>query len=544
MSDTLELELDESQVTFEILVEEATYIYGKSIASINTHGTPSAESSAVNAYDVVRDDDVVLGTLYIANGEKGEKGDKGDDYVLTQADRQTIAGIVENSISGDIESLKTNKADIEYVNEEVLKAKPSDYDQLKATVSQKANALDLTNHTTNSTIHVTSSDKSNWNSKADYSSVYKKSETYTKSEVNGLVQSARPDDYETVKGQVGANTTDISTLKTDVQALKDEPSVPEGVVTFDEGELGVATDPYVTEGELADRLELKADKSSIKYVNRNLLDNGFFSVNQRGWTTSFDNFISDRWLYYGNASYVNGTSGAINLTSSDGVINLRQRLESDRLDNGVTYTLSAIVDSGIQYVSPVVYCGDVYHTDLWDSGYPTSVKREGNILTCVFTTESSFQTNTINVVLQVQNNAPTITIRAVKLELGDQSTLAYDSAPNYATELLKCQRYYYRIANTMLYGSFNSNIVASVILNTPTQMRSPVSVSSSDLSYARTVVGDIYFNGNPQTKSMGLKSGDAFVVDFRFSNAISSIGSGNSPLNARLEGVLELNADL
>ena len=38
-----------------------------------------------------------------------------------------------------------------------------------------------------------------------------------------------------------------------------------------------------------------------------------------------------------------------------------------------------------------------------------------------------------------------VTIRAVKLELGSVSTLHLDTAPNYATELAKCQRYYQRI---------------------------------------------------------------------------------------------------
>ncbi len=37
-----------------------------------------------------------------------------------------------------------------------------------------------------------------------------------------------------------------------------------------------------------------------------------------------------------------------------------------------------------------------------------------------------------------------LNIKAVKLELGSVSTLANDVAPNYAEELAKCQRFYYR----------------------------------------------------------------------------------------------------
>ena len=284
---------------------------------------------------------------------------------------------------------------------------------------QEEDLTTYASHVANTTVHVTSSDKSNWNSKADYSSVYKKSETYTKSEVNGLVQSARPDDYETVKGQVGANTTDISTLKTDVQALKDEPSVPEGVVTFDEGELGVATDPYVTEGELADRLDER-----VRYSNRNLLDNGWFTVNQRGQTTyTTDRLIYtvDRWI---SSSTVSISANGVTLPTGCYFLQKIDDFEKFQSESK-TYTLSVMVDSGTVFVGS------------FDSHTVDSIIIFDNANIRAYYSLSDGG-------ITLLTHLP-ITIKAVKLELGDKSTLQYDSAPNYAEELLKCQRYFVRM---------------------------------------------------------------------------------------------------
>ena len=43
------------------------------------------------------------------------------------------------------------------------------------------------------------------------------------------------------------------------------------------------------------------------------------------------------------------------------------------------------------------------------------------------------------------------TFKAIKLEFGTVSTLGMDTAPNYATELLKCQRYFFRYPYRVRY---------------------------------------------------------------------------------------------
>ena len=73
-------------------------------------------------------------------------------------------------------------------------------------------------------------------------------------------------------------------------------------------------------------------------------------------------------------------------------------------------------------------------------------------------------------------------IRAVKLEKGTVSTLAMDTAPNYATELLKCQRYFYRISipiyQTAGMGISNTGNGIIVTFYTPVNMRMKPSVST------------------------------------------------------------------
>jgi hypothetical protein len=79
----------------------------------------------------------------------------------------------------------------------------------------------------------------------------------------------------------------------------------------------------------------------------------------------------------------------------------------------------------------------------------------------------------------------TLTIKAVKLELGSVSTLAQDTAPNYQQELAKCQRYFQRIRSldnvgwTLLAtGVMDSSTRFWGVVPLPVEMRSKPTISS------------------------------------------------------------------
>ena len=71
----LEVEMND-KVQLEAIYQDLSVINGKSIKRIETV-SQSTESDGVSIYNIYRDDDLVLGTLYIKNGSKGDKGDIG-----------------------------------------------------------------------------------------------------------------------------------------------------------------------------------------------------------------------------------------------------------------------------------------------------------------------------------------------------------------------------------------------------------------------------------------------------------------------------------
>ena len=83
-----------------------------------------------------------------------------------------------------------------------------------------------------------------------------------------------------------------------------------------------------------------------------------------------------------------------------------------------------------------------------------------------------------------------VTIRAVKLERGTVSTLANDVAPNYTTELLECQRYFYRLKALSAYAFFSSGVMGDAtaywgIINLPVPMRATPQITSAGSVYIR-----------------------------------------------------------
>lgn len=180
--------------------------------------------------------------------------------------------------------------------------------------------------------------------------------------------------------------------------------------------------------------KVETDALLQKKVNQNLLDNPWFTVNQRG-ATSYTSNVSygvDRWkcsyadtisINSNNEITINGTLGH--------TATLEQPIERDLLnliDKQVTFsflTTSGDVKSASFTVRDSVenyYCVD----------------NENKEYVCIDTSEN-------REVCYVQIIDKVVTIKAIKLELGDVSTLANDIPPNYAQELAKCQRYFYRI---------------------------------------------------------------------------------------------------
>ena len=257
------------------------------------------------------------------------------------------------------------------------------------------------------------------------------------------------------------------------------------------------------------------------FSNPNLLDNPWFTINQRGLSTYSNvnfSYTVDRWL---------GSSGFDLYVDSDGVSvslgnsSIFQRFE-DSLYNflvGKTVTLSALKSNGsIVSISGVVK----------NSG--NSFRYESDSDVSIYLTKDQYA----NFVQVVFKNT-TVKLRAVKLELGSVSTLAMDTVPNYATELLKCQRYYQKIF------FFEHNILSTSAVYDHDYYVTPKRTNGSLTAYsANGTANKVSFYTNSQWE------------DNNYDQLEWNAGSLNTnirlrvtiPANSYVKGSIEVSADL
>lgn len=171
--------------------------------------------------------------------------------------------------------------------------------------------------------------------------------------------------------------------------------------------------------------------------HENLLDNAWFTVNQRGETSSY---FADRWIKFtSELTFTNNEGVTISGTPSSEGSNLgTQKIEWDRLkDNiGKSITISVLINGTIYKAVGKIETP----TSSWKSHADVYIASLN-----IWFTLLTYGTSPSTAELYIKNiNTDTInvTIKAVKLELGSVSTLDMDTVPNYQQELAKCQRYY------------------------------------------------------------------------------------------------------
>ena len=175
--------------------------------------------------------------------------------------------------------------------------------------------------------------------------------------------------------------------------------------------------------------------------NTNLIDNWYFGnpVNQRGQTehTGTQNgYFIDRWILGGYDQTVTITNSGLHWSTTTGIW-CTQVLENFDELIGRTLTLSAIIDGVLYSVTGVL-----------NESSGIGMKPVGNLFVELTHNEKGFRFVTY------ANQTPTVTILAVKLELGSQQTLAHQDAdgnwvlneiPDYGEQLARCQRHQLRV---------------------------------------------------------------------------------------------------
>lgn len=213
------------------------------------------------------------------------------------------------------------------------------------------------------------------------------------------------------------------------------------------------------------------DNTDVYNSNRNLLDNPFFTVNQREYTSN--NLLqlqywADRWLRntstsgQGSLSLSNGIVTLTAPSGSGGFGNILQRMADPSIISGKVVTLSLLKSDG------TIIGGSFTRV----AGTSQFAYNQNNIKLYIAPSNA--------IVVQVENGA-SISFKAVKLELGSYSTLVNDVPPDYGEELRKCQRYFVRLvqaAPTILGSGFctsgGGGFVA--LIHTPVPMRAVTEV--------------------------------------------------------------------
>ena len=213
--------------------------------------------------------------------------------------------------------------------------------------------------------------------------------------------------------------------------------------------------------------------------HENLLDNSWFTVNQRNFSSSNSvGYTVDRWhlIWNPNGCTVTKTANGLsidNTQSGAGITYIFQKFESKDIV-GKTLTATLLLSDGtlLKGTGVMPQLDGAIVTPISDQARHIGVSYQhsttGSSRLCAFR-------------LNIEADC-SLTIKAIKLELGSISTLAMDTAPNYATELLKCQRYFYRISipiyQTAGMGISNTGNGIIVTFYTPVNMRVKPSVST------------------------------------------------------------------
>ena len=214
----------------------------------------------------------------------------------------------------------------------------------------------------------------------------------------------------------------------------------------------VGAQPLLTPG---DNISITGNTIATKAFpcNPNLLDNWYFGkpVNQKGqteWLSSASVNVPcvDRWNWWGQYAAdatLKLSNDGLQLIGTAGVAGLyqriEQRIEKDRLPVGATVTLSALVkaevDANVLLSIDASYQGVQVPANTW------------TLIAAVFNVSSVEQTH--NISSQRNTAGATFTVKAFKLELGAQQTLAHqengvwvlNEIPKFDDRLRRCQWY-------------------------------------------------------------------------------------------------------
>lgn len=267
--------------------------------------------------------------------------------------------------------------------------------------------------------------------------------------------------------------------------------------------------------------------------NRNLLDNPWFTVNQRNFTSStgVNNIYSvDRWYIARGTGTISKTSNGITI---NGVGASRETTFQQMIDcgdlTGRTVALSVNDGGTIRQITGIVPARTTSNNI-----FIRFTLRDGvSAFLYAMATSSAYA-----YMLQFQVNAGyTLNLLSAKVELGSYSTLANDVPPDYGEELRKCQYYFRRVQGDVYLCSGMIINDSSVVFPFPFVMYKNPNVSKTGVISCVSNGGVLSITA---IQSVG-RATNAIQVRFTTSGATPYAAALLTPQNG---GYIDFSADL
>ena len=280
--------------------------------------------------------------------------------------------------------------------------------------------------------------------------------------------------------------------------------------------------------------------------NRNLLDNAWFTVRQRGNGpfTGTSIHSADRWKSTGGNPTVNLLSPygiqIVNTTNS----NVDQYLSYTKEDlDGKTVTLSVLSDDGITSGTGTF--------DTSSNSYTITLTLGSGKWYCRFGYFSSVHARPfIRIANVTANESTSVNIYAIKLELGSVSTLANDAPPKESQVTDDCKWYFQRIQQEDGYTApvgFGIVAASTTILRTLIPLPSPLRKAGT-LTATVTNIGQMRVQGNGSNLTptaitgLGVLNGHA-VVDITVNGTLTN-NQFYTLVFANSSAIIDLSKDL
>ena len=245
---------------------------------------------------------------------------------------------------------------------------------------------------------------------------------------------------------------------------------------------------------------------NVTYCNRNLLDNPRLTVNQRGWSSGSvgGEYTVDRWKTFVNYA----TTGTFQMSGGEMVIS---NGGDDNRCGIVQYFETPLTGMTATFSARVSGTGRMIFAEGGSYRKTKAFEDADGIVSVTFAIGDYH----IDRICLFADAGETLTVSEVKVEQGTVSTLVNEPPADAGQELLKCQRYFYRLVGT----SYTMNLgVALAVSSTRLLLTLQMPVPMRDFPTVTASGGDCMII----TPAL---SGD---TEAKVSTSVSNVNSGST----------------